>query len=60
MINLSFCIQALPCTLKLIEGSTELKADYTMGVLVGHFNIPLEAFNKMPAAGISTQTQLSE
>ena len=44
-------IQALPCSLKLIEGSTDLKADYTMGVLVGHFNILYEAFNNMAAAG---------
>ena len=52
MVNPSFRLQALPCTLKLIEGSTDLKGDFTMGVLVGHFNILYEAFNNMPAAGI--------
>ena len=56
MVNPSFRIQALPCTLKLIEGSTDLRADFTMGVLVGHFNILYEAFNNMTAAGIATNT----
>ena len=56
MVNPSFCIQALPCTLKLIEGSTDLRADFTMGELVGHFNILYEAFNNMTAAGIATNT----
>ena len=56
MVTPSFRIQALPCTLKLIEGSTDLRADFTMGVLVGHFNILYEAFNNMAAAGIATKT----
>ena len=43
--------QALPCTLKLIDGSTELKSDQTMGVLVGEYNILYEAFNNMQASG---------
>ena len=43
--------QALPCTLKLIDGSTELKGDQTMGVLVGEYNILYEAFNNMQASG---------
>ena len=58
MVNPSFRLQALPCTLKLIEGSTDLKGDFTMGVLVGHFNILYEAFDNMTAAGMATQTYL--
>ena len=59
MVNPSFRLQALPCTLKLIEGSTDLKGDFTMGVLVGHFNILYEAFNNMTAAGMTTQTYIT-
>ena len=39
-------MQALPCTIDLIEANPSLKADQGMGILVGRFNISYECFDK--------------
>ena len=42
---------ALPCTLGLIEANPELRADTSMGLIVGRFNIHYEDFDDTTVSG---------
>ena len=44
-------MQALPCTMGLLDSNPDLKTDTTMGVVVGEYKILYEPFNDKDAAG---------
>ena len=51
--------QALPCTLEHIEANPELQADYTMGIVVGRYNIHHDQFDNVKASGTCWHEQNS-
>ena len=44
-------LQALLCTMGLLDSNPDLKTDTTMGVVVGEYKILYEPFNDKDAAG---------
>ena len=44
-------MQALLCTMGLLDANPDLKTDTTMGVVVGEYKILYESFNDKDAAG---------
>ena len=58
-LNIFILLQALPCTIALIEGNPELRADTIRGVLVGEYRIQYEKFDNMLAAGKVNELMLN-
>ena len=44
----------MPCTLEHIEANPELRADYTMGIVLGRFSVHYDQFDNVKATGINS------